>query len=901
MAATTSAAIAIAMIVFGSMASSISKLMHTALPDMQASVEVVERTGAARDALAEMAVADSRAQLDERTGRLKEISASLVVAVSNLPAESEKRIQPMLESLDDATASMQAAMSRRFSAATRLAGKIERFSEIAAETRSLLAQTSDDALFELTLGGEQTVATVGGTLSSLTDVEFARLRAALDTRAEINLVTGMALALSETSDTAFASILRDVTTGGFERLDALLETLAEDPALADSLTPILSARDDLAAHAERGFVKRPGLKEKLLGLRQKSDAALSEMIDTMSFDLVIMAADTASANERAIRKLLDEEVASMRGAAEVEASVNGLFVTALLGATAESAAEADGAQARLNETASRLAANVDGTNIEDALRLLLDEILVILDPRTGLLSARKDYLLAAATADKRAGDASAALADIAVAARSEGAAAVSAMVSSGEAVLSETDRAQKNMEMIAVVSLAVLLAAPLLTWILILRPMGRVTRVTERLAAGDLEPVTGFDHTGGEIGRMAAALAIFRDSMIEREEMQAIEKQREIAEQEAERAAVEERIRQEAEAVAEKERRQREERDRKAQEAARLEEKERAAQAERDARAAEQAQVVDTLADALERLSSGDLTTTIETTFAKDYEGLRGNFNAAVKSISVVVRNLIDAAAVVNESSHSIASSASELARRTERNAASLEETAAAVTELDATAKMTAASAQTADSVMNSAKQQAEGTRASVDSAVATMAKIERSSEEVSQIVGLIESIAFQTNLLALNAGVEAARAGEKGRGFAVVATEVRGLAQRASEAASEITGLISATRGQISAGVTQVNEAGSALTDILKLIGEISDQVESIANGAREQASTVSEVSASVSGLDSSMQKNAAMFEESLAASELLKSKSEELLDLSMQFEIEVPQSDQFGKARQA
>ncbi len=891
MGASTAAAVAIALVVFGTLAGAVGDLMHTTLPELQASVAVIARSGTARDALAEMEQARTEQELPQGRSRLDEATGALAEAVGRLPAGDAARIQPMIEGLVKAADRMQSAMSAQFDAGTRMAAEIGDFSAVADEARSLLARMSDDAQHELTLGGENTVDTVRGTLATLTDREFATMQAVLDTRAEINLVSGMALALIQTKDPAFAAILRDVAKSGLEHLDRLLGKLGEDASLAEDLAAILSARDELQSLAARNFAGRPGIQEDLLTLRQKSDAALSELIDTMSFDLAIMAEDTASQNESAIRDLLTAQVGKMRGAAELDAAVNRLFVTALLGAAASDLEAVGAQQVRLNEAVDQLAALSRTGTLDNDLLGLLDRVMAASDPETGLLRARRDYLEAAANATARADDASAKLAGIAEAARDNGAAATAQMASAGESVLGETEKARRQMHIIGAVSLAILLAAPVLSWLLILRPMARVTRVTERLAKGDLAPVTGFERTSGEVGRMAAALAVFRDGLIEREAMQEQERTREAERAADERAAAEEKHRREAEAAAEKARRAQEEREREAEMAARQAEADRTAQAERDARSSEQAAVVDTLADALKRLSSGDLTISIDTAFADAYEGLRTNFNLAVRSISDLIRSLTEGASTVHSSSADIASAATELARRTEQNAASLEETAAAVAELDATAKLTSDAAQKADKVMNDARQQAEDTRASVDSAVSTMSEIETSSEAVSKIVDLIESIAFQTNLLALNAGVEAARAGEQGRGFAVVATEVRGLAQRASEAASEINALISATRGQISQGVTQVNAAGSALTGILSMIGEISVQVQSIANGAKEQASTVSDVNSSVTSLDSSMQKNAAMFEESLAASELLRSKSEELLDLSMRFRI--PNSD--------
>nr|WP_274608842.1 methyl-accepting chemotaxis protein [Vannielia litorea] len=453
------------------------------------------------------------------------------------------------------------------------------------------------------------------------------------------------------------------------------------------------------------------------------------------------------------------------------------------------------------------------------------------------------------------------------------------------ALLSGTEVARGQFSTIALASLALLLAAPIVTWWLILRPMARVTQATERLSRGDLSPLEGFDRAGGEIGRMASALTVFRAGMIEREEMQAAEREREAQERERERKAeAEQRARDEAAREAERAR----EEEARAREAAEAEAREKiraAAEEERRARAEEQEQVVERLAAALDQLAAGDLTVSIDTEFAGTYESLRRNFNAAVVTLEELITNLAASAGTVNTTSQDISAAAKDLARRTESSAATLEETSAAVTELSESAGATADRAREADRIMQVTRENAKTSQGTVRGAVETMTEVEASSAAISKIVDLIDDIAFQTNLLALNAGVEAARAGEQGRGFAVVAMEVRSLAHRSSDAAKEINELIGATRDRITRGVSQVGEAGDALDGILDLVNEVSDQITAIAGAANEQSAGVREISLAVAQLDRSTQDNAAMFEQSAAASQLLTEEARTLFDLSARF----------------
>ncbi len=234
-----------------------------------------------------------------------------------------------------------------------------------------------------------------------------------------------------------------------------------------------------------------------------------------------------------------------------------------------------------------------------------------------------------------------------------------------------------------------------------------------------------------------------------------------------------------------------------------------------------------------------------------------------------------------------ISSAADDLSRRTEQQAASLEQTAAALDQITATGKTTAKGATHARDVVSNAQKDAERTGAAVRRTVEAMGGIERSAHQITQIIGVIDEIAFQTNLLALNAGVEAARAGEAGRGFAVVASEVRALAQRSADAAKEIKSLISTSSGQVAEGVALVAETGQALERILQQVNDINKVVADIAEGVEEQAVGLGQVNAAINQMDQATQQNAAMVEQSTAASTSLAHEASELADLISRFRV--------------
>jgi methyl-accepting chemotaxis protein len=297
--------------------------------------------------------------------------------------------------------------------------------------------------------------------------------------------------------------------------------------------------------------------------------------------------------------------------------------------------------------------------------------------------------------------------------------------------------------------------------------------------------------------------------------------------------------------------------------------------------------VASTIGAGLQKLAEKNLTYLVTEQLPEAYAQLQNDFNSAVEQLAEAFGGVRESTSSVHSGAEEIAIASNDLARRTEQQAASLEETAAALDQITITVKKTADGAKLARESVALARTDAERGGAIVRKAVDAMGKIEKSSQQISQIIGVIDEIAFQTNLLALNAGVEAARAGDAGRGFAVVASEVRALAQRSAEAAKEIKGLISTSTIQVGEGVTLVAETGKALAQIEGKVTEISKVVADISSSADEQASSLQQVNSAVNQMDQATQQNAAMSEQATAASQNLAQETERLSLLISEFKV--------------
>jgi methyl-accepting chemotaxis protein len=374
--------------------------------------------------------------------------------------------------------------------------------------------------------------------------------------------------------------------------------------------------------------------------------------------------------------------------------------------------------------------------------------------------------------------------------------------------------------------------AVLLGWLLsrgIAAPVAQMTGVMKTLASGNnTVEVPGTDR-GDEIGAMAKAVLVFREAAVEKEKTDAAKK---LAD-------------------------------------------------------AEQQRVVETLEANLGKLAHGDLTSEINEAFSPAYESVKLNFNAAVSELRNLIGTVMESAATIRTGSGEIAQASEDLARRTEANAASLEETSAAVTQMDGRLKATAASAGRTVGRADGAIATVSGGRAIADEAVQAMTRVADSAKGIDSVIEGLDKIAFQTRVLAMNAAVEAGRAGEAGRGFAVVADLVSALAMRAEEEAGRARDQLTATQTDIVAAVEMVQKVDHALADISGDVSEVHKLLGEMASDNQAQSTAISEISIAIGTMDQSTQQNAAMVEETSAAARNLSGEVAALSEQASKFNV--------------
>ncbi|WP_299921065.1 methyl-accepting chemotaxis protein [uncultured Pelagimonas sp.] len=801
------------------------------LPSLELSSQLVAASSETKNAMTSVLLVDNAEDMKKAEAATTAAVERLGMLIVELPEDIQAEMEPQSQIAAKTIKELIAARSNSFRNKVWIEAQIGEMQERSTEIQKILTRMAAEASTNLKTGGDTTIAKIDSTLSNLVDNKFAAMQALLQARAEINLLSGTTFALSSKPDSGTKSILVDLVKASSERLNDVIATLEASEEITLDTNELREIAKVFSKIILQGQSRLSDNRQAVLSARRDADVLLSSAVDDMVFSLVFAAEEVSEENKATIQKLLDNEVGYLNTLLEINFWISTFQMAALDVVVAGGVFETHNATGNLAKASQELKKFLDFH--DGILTENLSGLIALADPKMGLPALKTASLQANATAARESKATAEAVLAISKQATALGQQNLEMIAGMAQGISTVVQKNQQWVQMLLAGSAGVLLLALILTRVLILIPLRSISKTTERLAEGDLAEVTGFEKSSDEIHRISQALAIFRNGLVERQEL-----------------------------------------------AARTEK-------EREERAAEQKAAVDAIGDGLERLSNGDLSKPIRVEMANGYEKLRDNFNSAQLDLRNTLEEVINAVSSIRNGTADISTATGQLSQRTESQAATLEETAAALDEMTSSVRSSADDARNVEETMQKARHDAEESGVVVNSAVAAMTEIDRSSTQITKIVNVIDDIAFQTNLLALNAGVEAARAGESGKGFAVVASEVRALAQRSAESAKEIKTLINDSSEHVERGVELVGKTGDALTSILDRFTHISQLVSSIAKVTAEQSAGLNEINTGITQLDRVTQQNASMVEETTEAGQMLKSDATRMGELAAQFEI--------------
>ncbi|WP_168797974.1 methyl-accepting chemotaxis protein [Pacificoceanicola onchidii] len=819
----------VAFVAFSRVTDSMTELTGVRLIELEQSSALKEAADGTKNAMIDVLALRNEADFGVAVANVEAATAELERVVGLLPEDVRSMVSEDANNATLMIAQLTDATRIQFRNQNGIALQMVELQMRGEALQATMIELADEAYFDLTMGGESTMAGVEETLSILVNEQFAGLEILLRARAEINLLSGMLYALQMTDDTATRTILSDVAKASEGRLLRVLEDLGENSITAEFKSTVQTAANFYSALA--GLENKSGAtaQDQILLQRREMDIFLSNAIDDVMFFLTI-SADEASINNRdTIQSLLDTQVAQINTLFEISNWISRFQLAALDVAVSKGSAEAKAAASNLEQAGVELEKFADFSDGRLAEDLTVLAKLAAKD--TGLLPYKLAALSANDTAASAAEQTARAVQKIGTVASDLAVDNLAAIRSMAIRIEGSVFEARNRVNGLLFLLGFVALSSVLLIRILVRNPLDKLRTATERLAGGDLAEITGFGRSSDEIFRIAGALSIFRDSLSEKNDF------------EVQQSSIERQ------------------------------------------RKAEQETAVAAIGAGLERLSKGNLTEEIDAEMADGYAKLRDNFNQSQNKLREILKELAHTTAGIQTSAVEMNSAADDLSKRTENQAAALEESVAALDLVTSAVNDSARNARNAENELNSARENAERTGDTVREAILAMQTIKSGSDDISHIVGVIDDIAFQTNLLALNAGVEAARAGTSGSGFAVVAAEVRGLAHRSSESAMEIKSLIENSTAQVDQGVELVGRAGNSLTEMLDKFRSVAEVMGEIVESASDQSVSLKEVNSAMTQLDRVTQDNAAMVQQSSMATSNLNLDAQRLASLADQF----------------
>ncbi|WP_417701817.1 methyl-accepting chemotaxis protein [Pseudophaeobacter sp.] len=799
-------------LVFTDVGSQMQQLSGQKLPQLEISQRLGVAANQSKNAMTRILLSQNAEDLASAKESVAQAAADLDASIGTLPASAQTRFRAEAVEVSE---TLQSLLTARNSAFRNRAWIDTQTAELQGYSEALQAKllgVADIAYSNLMQGGGETILQVDGVLSDLVEKQFGGLQALLEARGDINLLSGAALALGHVRDVKTRKALEEMATQALAHLEPVMDQLEEIGLDGFGAKQVRAGVEVFKGTLNASRKDQKENRKVVMKARRTSSAPLSRALDKMVFTLSIAASQASDNNEAAIQDLLDNQVGVLHELLRVNGAISAFQLAALDVIAATDVAEAEASIAPFQKAAEALASYVDFA--DGSLAPELEGLIALADPAQGVAA----FQVGSLKADQAAGLASQQTAEVVLSiarhASELGAVSQAEIAEMANGITQDMTRAQQRMQLLMLLSAGVVILALLLTRLLITRPLARISETTEHLAEGDLSPVTGFERASDEIYRIARALSVFRDGLVEKEQIS------------------------------------------------------RTAEAERAKRQADQTAAVAALGRGLEQLSQGDLTIRIQDEMSAGYAKLRDDFNAALEGLAKSVSSLSLSGKSIAGGTSEISAASRDLSERSERTAQTLAGTAAAVNQLSVSIAQTATASGEASASVELARRNASESLDVVQRTHAAMESIKESSHKISQIIGMIDSIAQQTNLLALNAGVEAARAGEVGKGFAVVASEVRSLAHRSKEAATEIASLVAESGENVEMGADLVARTGEVIGEISTSVTGAAALMQEISRASSEQSGSLKEINAAMSNLDDATAKNAALFEEVTSSS---------------------------------
>ena len=799
-------------LVFTEVSGHMRTLSSEKLPRLETSNQLGLAADRTKDAMAEILLANDTSELTEAEAAVASAALQLEQATAALPPDLREGFETEAA---EVAATLQALLDARNSAFRNqvwIETQTANLQMLSEALQDRLSMVAGEARTNLMRGGEETISQVDTVLTDLVEKQFGGLQTLLEARADINLLSGAALALGHVRDVKTRKALKEMATTALARLEPVMGELENIGLDAFGAKRVRKGIEVFKTTLTASRKEQKDNRKVVLKARKTSSAPLTRALDKMVFTLSVAASQASSDNQSAIQGLLDNQVGVLQQLLEINGWISAFQLAALNVVTASDIEMATEATTPLQEAAEALKGFTNFNN--GRLATELNGMIKMADPEQGLAVFKSASLAADAAAATASDETARVILSISEHASELGQQSQSEIAEMASSITAQMSQAQQHQQLLMLASGGVLILALLLTRVLVTRPLVKISETTEHLASGDLSPVEGFDRSSDEIRRIAQALAVFRNGLVEKEEIS------------------------------------------------------RSAEAERARRQAEQTAAVNAIGEGLDKLAHGDLTHRIQEEMSAGYAKLRDDFNAALDGLEQSMSSLGTSGKSIASGSTEISAASRDLSERSERTAQTLASTAAAVNELSVSISKTASASGEASSSVEIARQNAEESLDVVQRTFEAMEGIKESSHKISQIIGMIESIAQQTNLLALNAGVEAARAGTVGKGFAVVASEVRTLAHRSKEAATEIAALVAESGQNVELGADLVERTGVVIREISTSVTSAASLMQEISQASSSQSGSLQDINASMGQLDDSTAKNAALFEEVTSSS---------------------------------